>query len=114
MSEEAERLDAALNRRRIGASVDDLGSPFRDLVDLAVEIGAACSAPLLGAAEREALYSAILRRVEADRRKPRWRRVSPQDAAILGGAAVLTAVAATLGVRAVAGHRRHRLISAPA
>jgi hypothetical protein len=111
VSDEAERLDAALNRARIGASVEALPAPLRDLVHLAVEVGAACSQPLLSGPEREALYSAVLSRVEADRERPLWRRVSPQNAALLGGAAALTALAA-LGVRAVVGHRRHHLLSA--
>jgi hypothetical protein len=110
VSEEAERLDAALNRRRIGASLDSLPPPLRDLVDLAVEVGAACSAPLLTAEEREGLYAIVLGRVEADRRR-RWHRVSPQDAVLLGGAAAVTAIAAAFGVRAVVGHRRHRILS---
>jgi hypothetical protein len=114
VSDDAERLDAALNRRRIGASVDNLPAPFRDLVELAVEVGAACSAPLLSRAEREALYAAALSRVEAGRQRPSWRRLSPQDAVLLTGAAAATAVAAALGVRALVGHRRQRVLSAAA
>lgn len=108
--DEAERLDAALNRRRIGASLDGLPPALRALVDLAVEVGDACACAGLSGEERERIYAAALEGLDAVQRGLLgWRRFSGRRAALLGGAAAVTAVAAALGVRALAVRRAQRV-----
>ncbi len=109
--DDVERLDAALNRQRIGAALEDLPPSLRGLVDLAVEIGEAYRAWSLAPAERDRIYAESLARLEAAlqaRRHP-WRRLDGRGVAVIGGAAAVTAVAAAIGVRVIVGHRGHRL-----
>jgi hypothetical protein len=105
MIDDAERLDAALNRRRIGASLEDVAAPLRELVDLALEVGEACSGTPLSPEERERIYAAALERMEAVRARLLWGRVSSRQAALIGGAAAVTAVA--IGVGIAVGRRGH-------
>jgi hypothetical protein len=111
MIDDVERLDAALNRQRIGASVEDLSPSLRGLVQLAVEIGDAYRVGSLTPADRERIYAESLLRLDAALRAHRhlWQRIDGRGAAVIGGAAAVTAVAAAIGVRAILGHRGHRL-----
>ncbi len=109
MIDDAERLDAALNRRRIGASVDDVAPPLRELVDLAMEVGDACASAVLTAAERDRIYADVLDRLGAAHARLLWRRLTGRQAALLGGAAAVTALAAAIGLRVVVGRRGHRV-----
>jgi hypothetical protein len=111
MIDDVERLDAALNRQRIGASVDDLGPPLRSLVDLAAEIAAAYRVHSLTAADHERIYAETMLRLEAalDTRRHLWQRLDGRGVAVIGGAAAVTAVAAAIGVRVIIGRRGHRL-----
>ena len=108
MIDDAERLDAALNRRRIGASVEGVAPPMRELVELAIEVGEACSSGVLTAADRDRIYADVLERLGAVHARQLWRRLSGRQAALLGGAAAVTALAAAIGVRRVVGRRGHR------
>jgi hypothetical protein len=115
MLDEAERLDEALNRRRIGASLDGLAPGLRALVGLAGEVGDACSGADLSSAERARIYASAWERLEAAQRRPlRWRRLSGRRAAVLGSAAAVTAVAAAIGIRALVLRHGHRAGLAPA
>ncbi|MGD1053271.1 MAG: hypothetical protein ABR950_05520 [Candidatus Dormibacteria bacterium] len=111
MIDDVERLDAALNRQRIGASVDDLPSSLRGLVQLAAEIGDAYRVGSLSPADRERIYAESLLQLEAALRAHRhlWQRLDGRGVAVIGGAAAVTAVAAAIGVRVIVGHRGHRL-----
>ena len=111
MIDDVERLDAALNRQRIGASVEDLSPSLRGLVQLAVEIGDAYRVGSLTPADRERIYADSLLMLDAALRAHRrlWQRIDGRGAAVIGGAAAVTAVAAAIGVRAILGHRGHRL-----
>ena len=111
MIDDVERLDAALNRERIGASVDDLPPSLRGLVQLAVEIGDAYRVGSLTPADRERIYAESLLRLEAalDAHRHLWRRIDARRVAVIGGAAAVTAVAAAIGVGVIIGHRGHRL-----
>ncbi|MGO8687832.1 MAG: hypothetical protein ACLQT7_11770 [Candidatus Dormibacteria bacterium] len=111
MIDDVERLDAALNRQRIGASVEDLASPLRGLVELAAEIGEAYRANSLTPADRERIYTETMARLEAAlaTRRHLWERLDGRGVAVIGGAAAVTAVVATIGVRAIMGRRSHRL-----
>lgn len=108
MIDDVERLDAALNRQRIGASVEDLPPSLRGLVQLAVEIGDAYRVGSLTPAERERIYAESLLRLEAAHRHL-WQRIDARGVAVIGGAAAVTALAAAIGVRVIIGHRGHRL-----
>jgi len=117
MIDDAERLDAALNRRRIGASTEDLAVPLRELVELAIEVGDACSEVGLTPAERERLYADALSRLDgAGLARWRWSHLTrAQAAALIGGAAAITAVAAAIGVRVIVfrhGHHEAHLAAA--
>ena len=110
MIDDAERLDAALNRRRIGASIDDVAPPLRRLVELAIEVGDACTVAGLSQAERERIYADALGRLgDAARGRWPWQRLTGRQAVMIGSAAALTAVAAAIGVRALVGRRGHRV-----
>jgi hypothetical protein len=111
--DDAERLDAALNRRRIGASLDDVAPPLRELVELAMEVGDACASAVLTSAERDRIYADVLDRLGAVHARLLWRRLTGRQAALLGGAAAVTAVAAAIGLRVVVGRRGHRVHLAP-
>lgn len=114
MIEDVERLDAALNRSRIGARVEDLSPALRSLVDLAAEIGDAYRAWTLAPADRERIYAESMLRLDAALRARRqlWRRLDGRGVAVIGGAAAVAAVAAAIGVRVLAGRREHRLAPA--
>lgn len=109
--DDVERLDAALNRQRIGAALEDLPPSLRGLVDLAVEIGDAYRAWSLAPAERDWIYAESLARLEAalQARRHLWPRLDGRGVAVIGGAAAVTAVAAAIGVRVIVGHRGHGL-----
>jgi hypothetical protein len=109
--DDVERLDAALNRQRIGASLDDLAPGLRGLVELAAEIGDAYRACSLASADRDRIYAESLARLEAalSSRRRLWRRLDGRWVAVIGGAAAVTAVATAIGVRVIVGHRGHRL-----
>jgi len=109
--DDVERLDAALNRQRIGAGVDDLPPALRGLVDLAAEIGDAYRAWSLTPADHDRIYAKSLLRLEAAlvARRHLWRRIDGRGFAVIGGAAAVTAVAAAIGVRVLIGHRGHGL-----
>jgi hypothetical protein len=110
MIDDVERLDAALNRQRIGASVEDLSPPLRGLVELAVEIGDAYHALSLTAADRERIYEESMLRLEAATlRRHLWQRLDGRGVVVIGGAAAVTAVAAAIGVRVIIGRRGHGL-----
>ena len=111
MIDDVERLDAALNRQRIGASVEDLLPSLRDLVQLATEIGDAYQVGSLTPADRERIYADSLLRLEAalDAHHHLWQRIDGRGAAVIGGAAAVTAVAAAISVGVILGHRGHRL-----
>ena len=115
MIDDVERLDAALNRTRIGSGLNDLSPALRGLVELAAEIGDAYRARSLTPADRERIYAASLVRLEAvlnSRRHP-WQRLDGRVVAVIGGAAAVTAVAAAIGVTVVIGRRGHHLGMAP-
>ncbi len=115
MLDEAERLDEALNRRRIGASLDGLAPGLRALVGLAGEVGDACSGGDLSSAERARIYAAAWERLGAAQRRPlRWPRLGGRRAAVLGSAAAVTALAAVIGVGALVRRHGHRARLAPA
>ena len=111
MIDDVERLDAALNRQRIGASVEDLPPSLRGLVKLATEIGDAYQLGSLTPADRERIYADSLLRLEAalDAHRHLWQRIDGRGAAVIGGAAAVTAVAAAISVGVILGHRGHRL-----
>jgi hypothetical protein len=114
--DDAERLDAALNRQRIGARVEDVSPQVRALVDLALEISDAYASWKLAPADHDRLYAESLLRLEATLRRHRhlWQRVpgGPRGA-MIGGAAAATVVAAAIGVGVIlerrSGHSRPRL-----
>jgi hypothetical protein len=109
--DDVERLDAALNRERIGAALEDLPPSLRGLVDLATEIGDAYRAWSLAPADRARIYADSLARLEdalSARRHP-WRRLDGRWVAVIGGAAAVTAVGTAIGVRVIVGHRGHHL-----
>ncbi len=108
MIDDVERLDAALNRQRIGASVEDLPPSLRGLVQLAVEVGDSYRVNSLTPAERERIYAEALVRLEAAHRHL-WQRIDGRGAAVIGGAAAVTAVAAAISVGVILGHRGHQL-----
>jgi hypothetical protein len=109
--DDVERLDAALNRQRIGAGLDDLSPGLRGLVDLATEIGDAYRAWSLTPADHDRIYAESLLRLEAAlvARRHLWRRIDGRGFAVIGGAAAVTAVAAAIGVRVLIGHHGHGL-----
>jgi hypothetical protein len=109
--DDVERLDAALNRQRIGAGMDDLPLALRGLVDLATEIGDAYRAWTLTPADRERIYAESMLRLEAAlvARRHLWQRIDGRGFAVIGGAAAVTAVAAAIGVRVLIGHHGHGL-----
>ena len=109
--DDVERLDAALNRQRIGAGMDDLPLALRGLVDLATEIADAYRAWALTPADRERIYAESMLRLEAAlvARRHLWQRIDGRGFAVIGGAAAVTAVAAAIGVRVLIGHRGHGL-----
>jgi hypothetical protein len=111
MIDDVERLDAALNRQRIGASIEDLSPSLRGLLQLAVEIGDAYQGGSLTSADRERIYAESLLRLGAvlHARRHLWQRLDARGVAVIGGAAAVTAVAAAIGVRVIVGHRGHRL-----
>ena len=110
MIDDSERLDAALNRRHIGASLDDVQEPVRALVQLAGEVASAFGGFRLSAADHDRLYAESLLRLEGAMRRQRhvWNRlhVGARGAAFGGGAAVALAAAA-VGI-AVINHRHHQ------
>jgi len=109
--DDVERLDAALNRQRIGAGMDDLPLALRGLVDLATEIADAYRAWALTPADRERIYAESMLRLEAAlvSRRHLWQRIDGRGFAVIGGAAAVTAVAAAIGVRVLIGHHGHGL-----
>jgi hypothetical protein len=109
--DDVERLDAALNRQRIGAGMDDLPLALRGLVDLATEIADAYRAWALTPADRERIYAESMLRLEAAlvARRHLWQRIDGRGFAVIGGAAAVTAVAAAIGVRVLIGHHGHGL-----
>lgn len=109
--DDVERLDAALNRQRIGAGMDDLPLALRGLVDLATEIADAYRAWALTPADRERIYAELMLRLEAAlvARRHLWQRIDGRGFAVIGGAAAVTAVAAAIGVRVLIGHHGHGL-----
>jgi hypothetical protein len=110
MSDEVERLDAALNRQRTGARVEDLSPALRDLVEMATVIGDAYHAGCLTTADRERIYAeAVLRLETALGSRRLWQRLDGRGVAVIGGAAAVTAIAAAIGVRLIIGRRGHRL-----
>lgn len=111
MIDDVERLDAALNRQRIGASVEDLPPSLRGLVQLATEIGDAYQLGSLTPADRERIYAESLLQLEAalDAHRHLWQRIDGRGAAVIGGAAAVTAVAAAISVGVILGHRDHKL-----
>jgi hypothetical protein len=82
MIDDVERLDAALNRQRIGASVEDLPPSLRGLVKLATEIGDAYQLGSLTPADRERIYADSLLRLEAalDAHRHLWQRIDGRGA----------------------------------
>ncbi|HYA01305.1 MAG TPA: hypothetical protein VEK76_13300 [Candidatus Binatia bacterium] len=109
MIDDAERLDAALNLRQIGAGLDRVPPALRALVDLAAEVGDACSQGVLTPADHDRIYADAVSRFEARRAGRVWLRIRGRRAAVIGGAAVVTAVAAAVGVGVLAGRWSHRL-----
>jgi hypothetical protein len=111
MIDDVERLDAALNRQRIGANIEDLPPSLRGLVQLAAEIGDAYRGGCLTPADRDRIYAESLLQLDAALRAHRhlWQRIDGRGAAVIGGAAAVTAVAAAISVGVILGHRGHRL-----
>jgi hypothetical protein len=66
---------------------------------------------MLAPADRDRIYAEALLRLEAALRARHhlWQRLDGRRAAVIGGAAAVTAVAAAIGVRVIVGHRGHRL-----
>jgi hypothetical protein len=95
--DDVERLDAALNLSRIGASGQDVAPAVRALVDLAIEVSDAYADWKLCPADHDRLYADSLFRFEAALRAHRhvWQRLSVgRRGAVISGAAAATVVAA--------------------
>jgi hypothetical protein len=111
--DEAERLDAAFDRRGSGAVADQLSPAMRALVDLAVEIAAAYSAWGLDAADRERIYAQSLRLAAAGADRHLWDRLARSRGLVIGGTAALAAMAAAaIGVGVLIERRGHHLARA--
>jgi hypothetical protein len=107
VSYDAERLDAALNRVTIGASLEDLEPALRTLVDLGAEVGRACGSTTLSAGDRQRIYAAALDRAGTLGGALRlWRRLTRRQAAALIGGATVTALAAAVGIGVAVGRGR--------
>jgi len=110
MIDDAERLDAALNRTRIGAGLEDVAPTMRDLVEIALDVADSFGSLHLSAADHDRLYAESLLLVEARLRHQRhlWNRVPiGRRGAVLGGAAAATVVTvAAIGIAVV--HERHK------
>lgn len=98
MIDDAERLDAALNRQAIGASLEDVAPQVQLLVDMALEVAESFHSFELSPAERDRLYDQALLRLDAARHL--WKRVhlGGRGAAIIGGTAATVVTIAAIGV----------------
>jgi hypothetical protein len=98
MIDDAERLDAALNRQEIGASVDDIAPQVQLLVDMALEVAESFHSFELSPADHERLYSQAMLRLDAARHL--WKRVhlGGRGVAIIGGTAATVVTIAAIGV----------------
>ncbi|MFN2451534.1 MAG: hypothetical protein ABR541_04195 [Candidatus Dormibacteria bacterium] len=106
MTDDADRFDAAFEALA-RVSQPRLGDPFADLLSLAVEVGAALTRYPLTATERAHLYDRALAIADLHAQR-RWRERVHVDrrSAVVGGAALVTALAA-VGVAVVRERRHH-------
>ena len=98
MIDDAERLDAAMNRQEIGASLDDVAPQVLLLVDMALEVADSFHAFELSPADHDRLYAEAVQRLDAARHL--WKRVhlGGRGAAIIGGTAATVVTIAAIGV----------------
>ncbi|GAC1337143.1 MAG: hypothetical protein NVSMB29_01040 [Candidatus Dormibacteria bacterium] len=108
MIDDAERFDAAYEAL-VRAPETDLSDPFAGLLSLAVEVGTALRRRPLSGAERARLYERAVALAEL-RAQRGWRERVHVDrrSAVVGGAALMTALAA-VGVALVRERRHHGL-----
>lgn len=110
MIDDAERLDAAINRRRIGAGLEGVSPAVRTLVEMAGEVADSFGQFRLSAADHDRLYADSLLKLEAAMRRQGhvWNRVHVGRrgaAALIGGAAATAVTALAIGI---AVHERHK------